>query len=237
MRNIIFDLDGTLVDSVPGIQWSVEVAMTSCGVARECPNLTSLIGPPIRSILAVAATTDDRAELDRLEKAFRASYDSDGWRRTICQAGVREMLDGLRSAGCTLWVATNKPAHATGLILRELALANWFQEIVSRDSVMPSFASKGAMLTDLLERRDLRREESILVGDTLEDCHAAAVAGIGCAVVPHGYGQEMDRELPAGSRRIAGWDELAAWCNGTAYTKDRQRRSALMGNRENSDRL
>jgi phosphoglycolate phosphatase len=209
VRNIIFDLDGTLVDSVPGIQWSVETAMKSCGVSGACPDLTPLIGPPIRSILAVATGTDDPLALDRLEKAFRVVYDTDGWRRTLCQPGVREMLGQLRSAGSTLWIVTNKPAHATRLILRELGLDGYFRETVSRDSVTPSYASKGAMLTDLLDRRVLPREESILVGDTLEDCHAAVAAGVACAVVPHGYGREMDGALPEGCRRIAGWGELA----------------------------
>jgi phosphoglycolate phosphatase len=216
VRNIIFDLDGTLVDSVPGIQWSVETAMRSCGVSRACPDLTPLIGPPVRSILATATGTDDPLELDRMEKAFRVVYDTDGWRRTLCQPGVREMLGQLQSAGRILWIVTNKPAHATRLILRELGLDGYFQETVSRDSVTPSFASKGAMLTDLVDRGGLPREESMLVGDTLEDCHAAAAAGIACAVVPHGYGKEMDGVLPEGSRRIAGWDELVHWCTDTA---------------------
>ncbi len=237
MRNIIFDLDGTLVDSVPGIQWSAEAAMRNCGVSRTCPDLTPLIGPPVRTILAAAAGTDNCLDLDRLEKAFRTSYDADGWRRTVCQPGVRPMLDQLQSAGCALWIVTNKPAHATQLILRELGLDGYFQETVSRDSVTPSYVSKGAMLTDLLDRRGLPREESVLVGDTLEDCHAAVAAGIACAVVPHGYGGEMDGAMPEGCVLIAGWDELVHWCTGTAFTKDYPRRSALMGKRENSDRL
>jgi phosphoglycolate phosphatase len=238
VRNIIFDLDGTLVDSVPGIQWSAEAAMRNCGISRACPDLTPLIGPPVRSILGTAAGTDSCVDLDRLEKAFRTSYDVDGWRRTVCQPGVRPMLDQLQSAGGTLWIVTNKPAHATQLILRELALAGYFQEIVSRDSVTPSYASKGAMVTDLLDRRALSRAESILIGDTLEDCHAASAAGIACAIVPHGYGKGMDGVLPEGCRRIAGWDELVYRCTGsTVFTKDSPQLSALMGKRENSDRL
>jgi phosphoglycolate phosphatase len=237
MRNIIFDLDGTLVDSVPGIQWSVETAMRNCGISGACPDLTPLIGPPVRTILGTAAGTDNWVDLDRLEKAFRTSYDGDGWRRTLCQPGVREMLSQLQAAGCILWILTNKPAHATRLILCELRLDAYFREMVSRDSVTPSYASKGAMLTDLLDRRALPRAESILIGDTLEDCHAASAAGIACAVVPHGYGREMDRDLPEGSRRIAGWDELVHCCTGTGVIEVSPPRSALMGKRETSNRL
>jgi phosphoglycolate phosphatase len=227
VRNVIFDLDGTLVDSLPGIQWSVEAAMKECGVSRLCPNLKLLIGPPVRTILAVAAATNESVELDRLEQAFRKIYDVAGWRRTLCQPDTRTMLDRLQLAGCVLWIATNKPAHATHLILPELAIAHYFSDIVCRDSRTPPFSSKAEMLRDLLLRQSLSRDAGIFVGDTMEDCEAASAAGLACAVVPHGYGKGMDGRLPEGCRRIAGWDELVEWCTaGSGESCPRQ--SALM---------
>jgi phosphoglycolate phosphatase len=220
VKNVIFDLDGTLVDSVPGIQWSVETAMKVCGLGRVCPDLTPLIGPPVRAILAQAAETADATTLDRLEEAFRSAYDSDGWRLTRCQRGTREALDQLRAEGCRLSIVTNKPAYATDLILRELAIHSYFEEIVCADSAAPPFASKEARLTDLLHRQGISDSESILVGDTAEDCQAAAGAGIACALVAHGYGSGPEGALPKGCRRISGWDELVEWCgalNGTIY--------------------
>lgn len=228
MRNVIFDLDGTLVDSVPGIQWSVEAAMMACGISRACPDLTPLIGPPVRVILSMATGTNDSAELDRLERSFRGFYDTDGWRRTRSQPGVRQMLEELQAADSALWMVTNKPAHATRLILPELGIAAYFRDVVCRDSATPPFGSKAAMLTDLLERETMRAEESILVGDTLEDCHAAMAAGIACALVPHGYGADTDGMLPDGCRHISGWDELVAWCTGTVLTIDSPQQSVLM---------
>jgi len=212
LKNVIFDLDGTLVDSLPGIQWSVEAAMKSCGMFGVCPDLAPLIGPPVRTILGVAARTSDSTELDCLERSFRKFYDTDGWRYTIFQPGVRSMLDRLRAEGIITTIVTNKPALATQLILRELRIDGYFREVVCRDSAMPPFGSKAEMLTDLLNRRKIPRAESIMVGDTLEDCHAAAAAGIACALVPHGYGGTIDDVLPTGCLRIACWDDLVEWC-------------------------
>src|SRR5437773_1817542 len=70
MRNVIFDLDGTLLDSLEGIQWSVEAALAACGMPPVCPGLKPLIGPPIRAILALVTGRNDAAELDRMEQAF-----------------------------------------------------------------------------------------------------------------------------------------------------------------------
>ena len=215
VRHVIFDLDGTLVDSLPGIAWSVDEALRSRGLSRApyrsrsfTGDLRSLIGPPVRDILTAVSGINAPEALDRLEESFRSSYDSAGWRRTICCAGVPEMLLQLRNSGMDLRMVTNKPSLATGNILRELKLAGFFQQIVCRDSRTPPFASKAEMLNDLLNRQGMQRAECLMVGDTAEDGRSAQAAGIACAIVPHGYGDLP----PGGFRRIAGWHQLHEIC-------------------------
>ena len=118
VRHVIFDLDGTLVDSLPGIAFSVDAALAACGLPQAGVDQAPLIGPPVREILAAVSGATSRELLDWMERSFRASYDAEGWRRTVCLPGVPDMLRRLMTGGVDLWIATNKPALPTGRILR-----------------------------------------------------------------------------------------------------------------------
>ena len=198
-RHVIFDLDGTLVDSLPGIEWSAQEAMAACGEGPLRCGLGPMLGPPIRTILAQATGIDNEERLDALERAFRTSYDSAGWRQTACFAGTVEMLEQLSAARATLWVATNKNRMATGKILAHLKLNRFFREAACRDSREPAFSSKGEMLTDLMNRHRLSAPECLMAGDTREDATAAQAAGIECAILSHGYDG-------------SGWDGFLSFC-------------------------
>jgi len=213
VRHVIFDLDGTLVDSLPGIAWSVEAALSCCGLPRPSTDLKPLIGPPIRSILSAVSGVREPVRLNELEQAFRCSYDSLGWRRTRCYDGVADLLRQLLAGGIGRWMVTNKPCRVTHDILRELQISDFFQEVACRDSRIPLFPSKAEVLGDLLRRRALRRSSCLMVGDTLEDSDAAIAAGIGCAIVPHGYGTGLGMALPTGCQRVNGWEEIAELCD------------------------
>ncbi len=213
----IFDLDGTLVDSLPGIEWSVQAALARCGLPPLSRDLRPLIGPPIRRILATVSGVREPARLDRLEYAFRSSYDSGGWRRTRLQTGAAELLEQLRDGGIGLWLVTNKPARVTERILDELKLAGYFEEIRCRDSRTPAFASKAEVLVDLLRRRALVPSACLMIGDTAEDCGAAMAAGIDCAIVAGGYGD--DTSLPAEAKRVSGWDKIAERCGVSVFAE------------------
>lgn len=208
-RHAIFDLDGTLIDSLPGIAWSVEVALQERGFPPAAGDLRSRIGPPIREILAKLTGLREGRELDRLEGSFRGHYDSEGWRLTECQAGVPEILWDLLTGGAELWLVTNKPATATEQILRHLKLSGFFREAACRDSRRPPFGSKAELLRDLVRRHGLNRAECLMIGDTREDREAARAAGMRCAIVPHGYG-----DRPGGLSYCTGWEEVSEICTG-----------------------
>ena len=193
-RHAIFDLDGTLIDSLPGIAQSVDAALAACGLPPAGRDLRPLIGPPIRSILATVSGAAEKTELDRLERAFRVSYDGGGWRLSPVYSGVEQLLGDLHGVGVGLWVVSNKPALAAWKILDRLGLEMFFGEVVCRDSRQPAYGSKAEALGDLIDRNRLPRAECVFIGDTGEDRRAAEAARIECAIVAHGYGAAAQSE-------------------------------------------
>ena len=206
--HILFDLDGTLVDSLPGIAYSVDYAFNATGYARAALDLKALLGPPIRSILKQLAVGAGESDLDALVRAFRASYDSEGWQRTAHFEGALEALEAFRGAGKQMFIVTNKPLDATTRILRRLGTHAFFREVATPDSRSPAYVSKSAILGDLVERYLIHASNSLLVGDTLEDVRAAAEVGMRAAIMTHGYGGPE----ASGWKRFDSFRDLVAVC-------------------------
>ncbi len=80
-ENILFDLDGTLIDSFSGIEHSARAAIAAVMPQRELPDLRRLIGPPVREVLRRAVSEVGSEKLDELERRFRISYDTQGWKK------------------------------------------------------------------------------------------------------------------------------------------------------------
>lgn len=185
---ILFDLDGTLLDSLPGIAFSVQEACRMVGLPVPKVNLRTLLGPPIRSILSRAVATDDPALMDRLERAFRTSYDTEGWRKTSCFDGALAALGMMKADGRRLFVVSNKPRHISLKILEREQLLPLFEQIFTRDSRIPA-CSKQEILDEFLSEYGVSSADCLMVGDTMEDALAAAAAGIGFVYMTHGYGE------------------------------------------------
>jgi phosphoglycolate phosphatase len=185
---ILFDLDGTLVDSLPGIEFSVGEAFSRCNLPLAKKSLRELIGPPIRTILSRAGNVREESSLDALEHAFRVSYDAEGWRKTICFPDVDGVLRMMRGRGHRLFVISNKPRHASLQILKRERILQYFDAVITRDSRAPNYGGKGEMIGALLAEHGVIEKDCVMVGDTAEDGKAAAAAGIKYVQMTHGYG-------------------------------------------------
>lgn len=194
-NSILFDLDGTIIHSLPGIEHSVRAAFESCQISLGEIDLGDMIGPPISEILATAGQIDDQAALDALVTAFRHNYDSEGWLKTKLYSGVMDVLGVLDHADYRLFVVSNKPKHIAIRILEHLNIARYFEAVVTRDSRSPAFATKAQMMRALANERRFDLKNALAVGDTMEDAEAGAEVGASFAFVASGYGQ-----VPLGGR-------------------------------------
>lgn len=198
---LLFDLDGTILDSLPGVEYAVKVAFDSCGIPLRKTSLRQLIGPPIRTILSRAGEITDIDTLDQLESAFRRCYDTEGWRKTICFPSAHAVLQTMQKRGHRHFVVSNKPRQVSLRILENEGMLNLFEEILTSDSRSPAFRSKAEMIGELMARYGIGGENCLFVGDTMEDAQAAAEAGIRFVYMTHGYGDFVETpELPIALR-------------------------------------
>jgi len=189
IESILFDLDGTLIDSSPGIEYSAGIAVATVMPQRRIPCLRSLIGPSIREVFRQALKDVEPETLEELERKFRLSYDSDGWKKSVVYDGVLETLSQLYKLNVKSLVVTNKPITPTRNILEQLKLSVYFDDVFSPDSKSPPFTSKAEAVSFAIAKHKLEVEKTLLVGDSKDDAQAAEECGIKIAAVSYGYGR------------------------------------------------
>ncbi|NJK91015.1 MAG: HAD family hydrolase [Blastochloris sp.] len=194
--HLIFDLDGTLIDSLPGIQRSLSVALGKVLPARELPDLKPWVGPPLRSMLGRIWPDLSEAKLGELLQEFRTHYDAEGFLASEPYRGAEEILSGIRESGSTLFLLTNKPALPTERILEFLDWKRHFSSVYCPDSHGKVFESKELGARLLVEAEGLAPNPDCLalVGDSLDDARAAQSCGAFFIAAQYGYGKVTEQE-------------------------------------------
>ncbi len=194
---VIFDLDGTLVDSAPGIEFASRSAWTKNLPKQTCPAMRPLMGPPIREMFRQALPTASSGMLAELEWSFREAYNGGGWKKTVPYCGVQQALQALKEHGVRCFGVTNKPALPTQRILAHCGLERFFEMFLSPDSRQPVFASKSAALQALLEEWSIDPKSGCFIGDTVDDALAARACRVAFIAYAGGYGcSGLCAELP-----------------------------------------
>jgi phosphoglycolate phosphatase len=194
ITDIIFDLDGTLIDSAPGILESFKIALENNNIESICQLNSDLIGPPLMEVLTSITGIDDEVTLSKLAEDFKEHYDIEGYKFTQPFLGVGELLKKCDLYGFRLHIATNKRHSPTTLILDHLGWKNYFKSIYALDSKSPSFRNKGKMLSALLEAENIGSNSAIYVGDRVEDYHSAIANDLNFLGATWGY---HDQKLAA----------------------------------------
>lgn len=193
---ILFDLDGTLVDSGEGVLKCAELALRHFDLPIPTPEeMRTFVGPPLRDSFQRFGCTAEQAE--EAVAVYRSRYTTVGKFEGFVYPGIRQLLEQLKNAGCRLYVATSKPETTSVEILTHFGLAPYF-DCIAGAALDKSRGTKSEVIAYLLSQVG-SLDNALMVGDTAFDVLGAAEHGIPCAGVSWGYGtvESMEDAHPA----------------------------------------
>jgi phosphoglycolate phosphatase len=208
-RHVLFDLDGTLIDSAPAILASYREAFAAAGRTPAIPIDAGIVGPPLLETLQMLTGSRDAVLIAELAAHFKASYDTSGYRQTAAYAGVGDMLGRLTASGRTLAIATNKRLHPTRLILAHLGWAGHFDAVYALDMFEPRLPDKATMIARLLVDHAIPHDAAVYVGDRSEDGESADANRLPFLAATWGYGSLVAAEMAPHWRALASPAALA----------------------------
>jgi len=192
----LFDLDGTLIDSVPDIAAAVDQTLQQLGrsaagqdaVRQWVGNGSAVL---VRRALAgqrnwESADPKKQELFNDALKIFYSNYEKVNGEQSVVYHGVRECLAHLSANKCRMAVVTNKPHRFVAPLLEKMKLAQWFQLTLGGDS-LPTLKPDPQPLLHAMGELKGTRGTTVMVGDSVTDVNAAQAAGIPIIAVRYGY--------------------------------------------------
>ncbi|OYQ11077.1 phosphoglycolate phosphatase [Pseudomonas mandelii] len=203
-RLVMFDLDGTLIDSVPDLAAAVDEMLLKMG--REPAGLESVRewvgnGAPVLVRRALAGGIDhsavDDGEAEGALEIFMEAY-SESHDLTVVYPGVRDTLKWLHKQGVEMALITNKPERFVAPLLDQMKIGRYFRWIIGGDT-LPQKKPDPAALFFVMKMANIPASQSLFVGDSRSDVLAAKAAGVKCVALSYGYnhGRPISEESPA----------------------------------------
>lgn len=200
---ILLDLDGTIIDSQPGVLASCQAALRALGHAPE-PSLdiSAIIGPPIDEIMRIllAPYGDDR--VSEAVDAYRADYGQSGIFNCTLYPGIAEALAQMQRTGARLLLATSKLGSFAQILIEHFDLEKFFEAIHGSEPG-GGLEQKPELIAHIIDRHRLTRSRCVMVGDRRYDVAGAHANDIRALGVLWGYGGRAELEA-------AGADDLIA---------------------------
>jgi phosphoglycolate phosphatase len=196
---LVFDLDGTLTDSRPGIVRCFVHALRSLGArVPEAAQIESLIGAPLRGAFVTLLGSD--AFADDAVTVFREMYAVSGLYECAVYAGVESVIESLQRESAAMFVATSKPHVFAERVLEHCGLSRFFRRVYGAE-LTGERADKRELLAHVLQEETLDPAEMVMIGDRSHDVIAARANGAHSIGVAWGYGS-VDELRSAGADRI-----------------------------------
>ncbi len=194
---VLFDLDGTLVDSVPDLAYSIDLALRELDMPMHGDEIIrTWVGRGAIRLVKSALTgeLDGEPDEDLLEKAYDLFLDiylRNTSKRSKLYPGVREGLDHMKKTGCKLACVTNKPGRFTLPLLKAMGLSDDFSIVISGET-LPKKKPDPDQLLHAAEMLGAAPERTLMVGDSINDLQAARAANMPILCVTYGYNHGED---------------------------------------------
>lgn len=197
IRYVLFDLDGTLVDSVPDLAYCIDKTMSMVGLPERGVKTVRLwVGNGIEKLVAraVANSLEGEPEGETYEQAlavFLETYRQNHAQRSTVYPGVIEGLNWLQQQGIRMACVTNKAYEFTVPLLKKTGLFDYFDVVVGGDTCRHKKPHPAPLLHGI---KALSGEvsQTLMVGDSKSDINAARAAGCPVIAVPYGYNHGED---------------------------------------------
>ena len=187
---ILFDLDGTLLDSKEGITKSVQYALGKMGISIEDrDDLVKFIGPPLKESFEKYYGVDGVEAIRLYREHFVGEMKM---LENEMYPGIEKLLQDLVAKGKTLIVATAKPTVYSKTILEHFDLAKYFLEIQGSELDLTLTQKEEVIAAILARHPKFSKESMVMIGDREHDMYGAKVNGLSSIGVLYGYGDEAE---------------------------------------------
>ncbi|MBQ3195603.1 MAG: HAD-IA family hydrolase [Clostridia bacterium] len=184
-KYLLFDLDGTVTDSAPGVIASATYAMEKQGVpVPDSKTMAKFLGPPLKySFMTYAGIEEERVE--ETIKLYREHYKAKGIYQNSLYAGAAEFFEKAVQQGKVLLIASSKPLPFVKTVLEYLKVDKYFSHI-SAASFSDAHLSKAAIVARAMEMAGASAKDCVMIGDRCYDIEGAADNGIPCVGIVNG---------------------------------------------------
>lgn len=207
--SVLLDLDGTLIDSYPGILASCLAALRALGhEPDEALDIRGAIGPPLEDIMQILLQSYGDDRVGDAVAAYRRHYGESGFLGSVPYPGIGASLEEMKRAGLRIYLATSKRAVFASRILDHLKFAPYFDGIHG-STPSGELDHKPELLAHILSEHGLSPARSLMVGDRRYDisgAHAVGMRGLG---VLWGYGGRDELEAAGADQLVDSPADLA----------------------------
>ena len=191
-KTILFDLDGTLVDSSEGILNAAKEALSRLGMDPPPDDeIKSCIGPPLGETLESIMGWSETQKMEFYD-IFRPVYKDKYVFQCELYPGIEQLLKELKEKGMLVGIATNKRKDSSESLLQYLEIDYLFDTVIAQDQQI--IRNKSDMILDALKSLQLRKEDVVMIGDSIGDLNAARDAGVRFIGVHYGFGFKEEVE-------------------------------------------